>query len=589
MPTKLSDLVKTNTSTDQTIFNQFDEQIALINSTLAQPRNGSRDVHLGHEFVKIFDVLFVNSSDHDSLFEQIKKTNDPEQVYHYLKRIVALMKTFESLPGDFKYKASLENGIYDRINAKWINKFKKGEYQLADFTSFIKENCVENIVNTVEVKTWGTKREISNGLRNVVDQKLSGEGVGHVSLMMRLAADDHGKALIRQYCLNNDGTVKIPYEIKKYGNQSVYEIYWSFWPSSDKSQRFYLSGLKSDFKSERGLSYAEDKEILAKMPSELKELYLLQRRRSGKTIDLAPAAVKKTSSVEMDLQRQEYLKLKMQKYRINEEIEALEVLLNRYLVIDKVSDELKLQDKPIKKDSNFLVLLKRFQHQIPHAESVARIIKSSVITSSDVNYLHDAVSTLIKTKMADSDHLKTEIKLSASKLQIDRSEIKTLKSQIKANRKIIQDICDDIAPVMSMLTLLKNIKRTAQKYPTTQIPKELTKLLKKCIDDMYELDGENIALAIATTNSIQSLSQIDFLISKQAEYIGKLQAQILPYQETLNQSIDKLHDLYSVESQTYIAEKEQKIAEADERIREAYYIIGIYEPPEYDPNPRANA
>ena len=228
----------------------------------------------------------------------------------------------QALPDDFKYKASLANGIYDHINAKWINKFKRGEYQLAEFSLFIKENSVESVVNTVEVKTWGTKREISNGLRNVVDQKLSGEGVGHVSLMMRIAADDHGKALIRQYCLKDDGTVKIPYEIKKYGNQSIYEIYWSFWPATDKSEPFYLSGLKSDFKSERGLSYAEDKEILAKMPSELKELYLLQRHRSGKTIDLAPAAVKKTSSVEMDLQRQEYLKLKMQKYRINEEYNA---------------------------------------------------------------------------------------------------------------------------------------------------------------------------------------------------------------------------------------------------------------------------
>jgi hypothetical protein len=525
----LINLIRTIKYTDQTIFTQYDDKITQILSTLTQPRNDSRDVHLGDEFVKIFDELFGDSADHRSIYEQIRKTYDPQQVYHYLKRVVALMDTVEALPDDFKYKASLQNGIHDRINAKWINKFRNGEYQVAEFSSFLKEISIESLVNTVEVKTWGTKREISNGLRNVVDQKLSGEGVGHVSLMMRIAADEQGKTLIRQYCLNDDGTVKIPYEIKKYGNQSVYEIYWSFWPAADKSKRFYLSRLKSDYRNERSFHYAEDKEILAEMPLELKELYLLQRIRNGKTIDMAPAATKKTSSIETDSLRQEYLKLKMQKYLINEEIEALEVLLNRYLEIENISDDLKFQKKHIKKDSNFWILLKRFQHQIQHRESVARIIKSSVITYNDVSSLHDGVITLLAKKMQESDRLKAEIKSSAIKLQIDRDKIKSLKSQIKANRKILEDIYDDIAPEISMLALLKNIKRTTQKYPTIHIPKELAKLLKTHTADMYKVDGINIALSIATTNSIQSLSQIDFLISTQTEEVAKLQAQILSY------------------------------------------------------------
>lgn len=100
----------------------------------------------------------------------------------------------------------------------------------------------------VQVLTWGTKPERSNGMLSFLDAKLFGGNVGHASIVLTIPADASGKALIERYC----DKYHIPYEentvtVKSTNGETllkeeVYTIHWSWWPSFENTRVLGRSG-----------------------------------------------------------------------------------------------------------------------------------------------------------------------------------------------------------------------------------------------------------------------------------------------------------------------------------------------------------
>ncbi|MCS5711452.1 hypothetical protein [Candidatus Berkiella aquae] len=91
----------------------------------------------------------------------------------------------------------------------------------------------------VEVITWGSGTSQGNGMLHFVDGVLFGGNTGHAAIKLTIPADEEGKRLVEAYC---EGPPTIPFELKKKKTvsaedgdksvykESVYEVYFSWWP-----------------------------------------------------------------------------------------------------------------------------------------------------------------------------------------------------------------------------------------------------------------------------------------------------------------------------------------------------------------------
>lgn len=418
---------------------QLDEKIKNIsnlNQKLLKFDNSSQIIKA---YIDVFDQLFNDGLAENPIqdqIDQLAKNNDPQvHVYHhkYLERIVQLKQLIDSLPDNFPTKNRLLNRILDNCPAEWIDKIKNKEFanEKEEFVAFRQRKDAFDWSNTVEVRTWGTAEEIGNGLKNIIRQKLRGDDVGHASLTMRIPVNDVNAKLIDSYCLNTDGTTKIPYKIKQYGEIAVYEIYWSFWPGK-------LNTLNEDIRTERaGFAFKTQSNILDSLPPELKERYVLEIQRAdifsnNKTINLSPVALKNINKTEQDPVRNHFIALKMNKYKLIEEYDSISVILNNYLAEDTEFDpEAQWQDKSIQSKSNFLTLIDRFKNELPDKKLIHKILNQHNISREEALTLKQDVDQLLLQKQDQMDNLKTLIKIEAQKIYPASSIIKAYKEEIK--------------------------------------------------------------------------------------------------------------------------------------------------------------
>lgn len=395
---------------------------------------------LVYKYIKVYDQLFKDSENEHAIGSQLKAENHDVGflAFHYFKRIDYIKYHVDLLPDNHPYKTLLNNRIIDNCSVNTLKRFNDTPLDVTsdEFLNFLKENSEENKLGTVEVITWGTQDEINNGLRNVLRQKWQGDNVGHAALMMRVPADESGLALIDKYCLNANGTVKIPYEIKQYGNEVVYEIYWSFWPDAHDAVK--LNTFKEDIETELGgFKDMGENEFLNSIPSELKAHFVHERYRKNlqgknEAIIVAPAAIKNVANTEEDEKRNEYLRLKIKKLKINNDISALETLIGNYLVDGKEFSSTLAKEISIKPTSNFLKLIARFKHDLP--DSVQNILTKNVITPEASLQLRRYAEQLIEEKRKESLEIKALYSKLGEYIFVKKKNIKSLNKELKDNR-----------------------------------------------------------------------------------------------------------------------------------------------------------
>jgi hypothetical protein len=111
----------------------------------------------------------------------------------------------------------------------------------------------------VEVLTWGSGMSNGNGMLQFADTILFGGNTGHAALRLTIPADEEGRRLIDTYC---KGPPEIPYQLKQIQTpdandrdnpayeESVYEVYFSWWPGEQEGEEESLHDHDHDRQSE---------------------------------------------------------------------------------------------------------------------------------------------------------------------------------------------------------------------------------------------------------------------------------------------------------------------------------------------------
>lgn len=399
-------------------------------------------------YSELLDILSGRSNLSEIYIKLLQENPSADNINFYLQTLCTLKNNIDNLPFEEAIKNAMLGKLSEQCNLRLLTRFEKtGSLSSKEIKQVFATVNPESYIDTVQVKTWGTKREEGNGFRNVLFQQLRGEGFGHASLTMRVKADKKGYELIKKYCQNEDGSVKIPYENKLYGKESVYEIYWSYWPSG-------LSTLQRDIRNEHSNVEAPyDVEILSSMPLELRSRYLFQKytkelpllnvfnaeekplfssnlpgfRKMGLLVDSVDA-----SKVEPDIFRRNYLDLKVQQSRVAEEIDALDVLIDNYLTKDKAFNKNRITDKrKITSNSNFLILLQRFLPQLNDPITAAQVLFTHEITSQQAEKLESQILKLKDNKQDKRNELDNSVFQSAALLQENYAEFTLLRDEIE--------------------------------------------------------------------------------------------------------------------------------------------------------------
>lgn len=349
-------------------------------------------------YIALFDLLLIDSEAEENVFAQLENTS-PENVNLYIQKLYILNRLIiNGLPENSPEKEILQERLLNNINVSAFERFEqafeKDPVQAA--SDFIKAHKQEDVIGTVEVRTWGTEHQYGSGLKSVLEKKFRGDDVGHAALVIRIAADDEGLRLINQYCLDKDGLVKIPFELRKIGNQAVYEIYWSYWPNR-------LNSMDADNRSERGgLEFRDVAELERSVPRELSEHYILHKFRNDKEIPIAGASERISSKEMQTSKRARYLQLQDKMEKIEEEKESLNIILENYINEgNPYSPTETFTDIEIKKTSNFLTILKRFKKALGEDRLIAKILTERKISSEDSHVILDVTEKLIKDKRAE--------------------------------------------------------------------------------------------------------------------------------------------------------------------------------------------
>lgn len=485
-------------------FKDIDAHIETLNSL--DPKIDEQEM-LVH-FTEIVEGLLRDSLNANNIANQIqtlitdKKEDEALYLTHqYLRRIAILVRKIDSLPEDFKYKSLIKDRIFDNCKEKWVRTFQKGEYDFSEdkFRAFTKTTQDQNKVNTVEVVTWGTQKEISNGLKNVILQQIKGDNVGHAALTIRIPVDRENTDLVNKYCWEY-GAMKIPYQLKRYGNQAVYEIYWSFWPNRLHEQK------EEDIVAERAHSVYS----INRVPDELKERYQFKKQKGEETVYFSPVAVKNTDQIDYDKNRLKYLDLVIEKDQLNEELQSLELL--RSYINDKTGEEgpfyvsLGGSEKPIKPNSNFITLLTRFKSQLPHEYYLPALLKSKIINYDDCFMLLFALNNLIDEKKKTQDKLVGTIEQLGKSIQsLDTDYINKIKEAIEANKKQLNlNPIKQIAQIISDLEVVEKSHRSQMTFSPTSTTLQYLATFAKELDYNPLYDTTQTVLSTKTITQDQA-------------------------------------------------------------------------------------
>ena len=394
--------------------------------------NGSDLATSKHLYLRAFDLLLRDSDHGDSIFAKlIKEPQKPEAIQRYAQVLKSLNATINGLDSAHPLKEVLQERLLDNVNYTSIDRLEKNFSANPEgaCATFIAANKPAHVVNTVEVRTWGTEREYSNGLRNVVDQKLRSDDVGHAAVVMRLAADEEGLRLVRQYCMDQSGKTIIPYELKRIGNQVVYEVYWSYWPS-------ILHTMEQDYEHERrGLEYRDIKELDRSVPKELSDKYIVHKYRNGQMTPFAAASERVTVSTEQGIgsERTHFLDLKEKEIRLKEELETIDVMMDNYFAKGKnYSPSKTFSNEQIKKTSNFYQIIFRFRDQLQPPNIVAKVLHNKKISTEDTKVLISSFQNLKGKREKELGEVQNQLKEAQESIQSTHAADTELQERMKS-------------------------------------------------------------------------------------------------------------------------------------------------------------
>ena len=108
----------------------------------------------------------------------------------------------------------------------------------------------------VKVCTWGTEYNAGNGMLHLLDTAFFGGNVGHAAIQLTFPANEEGERLVKEYCEGTD----IPFTKKKIVTkdkmgkvvfeEEVYEVFWSWWGSSEPIGHHLTEELEQDAQEE---------------------------------------------------------------------------------------------------------------------------------------------------------------------------------------------------------------------------------------------------------------------------------------------------------------------------------------------------
>lgn len=545
-------------------------------------------------YERLFNLLFIDAEHPENILRELKTLDNPNNVLRYAQNLKLINTQINELNNNHPLKGVLQERALDNIKLASIEKFENSfnsNSKVATET-FITENIPVNIINTVEVRTWGTEREYSNGLRNVVAQKLRNDDSGHAAVVMRVSADEHGIRLIQQYCMDEKGSTIIPFELKKIENQVVYEIYWSYWPGR-------LQTIEQDYEFERrGLEYREIKELDDKVPKELSDRYIIHKFRKGKIISLAAPCERATVPTYQKISngRSYFLDMQERQIKLEEEIQTLTTLLDNYLGKGKAYYPSKsFTEEKVKRNSNFFEILRRFKSEIKPRSLVAKILYNQSISSSDIKKLTTNLKKLIKSKQSEIVEVSLQLKKIKQELQppFERSnfniedkyflnELLERKKRTNALIKLL-DIYKEKAHYP--LVLPEDAKFLVENTADSELPQfydEMDQVEPSALEDSQIKNEEDLLKLINKQKNIEE--HLDRQIEEKLNNLLKImKKEILFFKndrengqinlkeqfEKINQSIDELHE----EIEEILSVKEKKLTELREQdIKEAIVL-----------------
>ncbi|MCX7117490.1 MAG: hypothetical protein NTW94_06255 [Legionellales bacterium] len=406
-------------------------------------------VFVTDDYASLFADLFGGVGQ-DSYIDTFNHTTPREAFQFYLQTLHAIQQTIQRLPFPGNIKETLLAKISDNINLNFLKKFEEKTLIESDYSVILEQSRSDVFVNVAQVKTWGTTDEISSGLRSIVQHHATGESIGHTAVVMRIAGDPKGAALIKKYCLHDDGTIKIPFEIKQHGPHFMYEVYWSFWPPGG------LKTIEEDLADLRNTEENDPLNIFKAMPMELKTRYLTQRYTKVSQIPefLVPNALKKPTifstripktrimavppvatldleTLEPDEFRRQFLNTKLEQYQLRDELHSLNVLKENYFSEGKPFDPNRPESmQSIDAKSNFLLLLHRFRKGFTDESMVARILLTHQITPIQSTVLLNDINRLIESRQAAIEHIDQDIEKSSNLMLEHKPEFFLIKHQI---------------------------------------------------------------------------------------------------------------------------------------------------------------
>lgn len=464
------------------------EKIALVESSsfsLTSSVSASKQIELivAH-YADVFRAIWGDGeANTESYIHKLQTDSSKADLDFYLNKVNTLYKKIKALSIDPAVKGVMLTKISEHCDIGLLKQFEQQRMNDEAYKRLVKNLLPKTYANTVEIKSWGTTKDIgTTGFRNILHQQLSGGGVfGHVSTTMRIKADDDGKKLIEKYCRDVGGNIKIPYELKRYGNELIFEVYWSFWPGR-------LQTAKNDIAMEHSTSEQQaDVALFAEMPLELKNHYLTQKYVKEKNVPLlgsivkpdkkeifepevpgyriialAPAATLDASVIEQDEFRRNYLELKAKQYTLQEEINALKTLKFNYFVNGKPYSLEQFgkgeSSKTIKKGANLLTLLKRFHHQLSKPQIAADILLKREISKNQIDPFVKSINALIATKTEEQKKTIEELQEAATLLSDSTHRIHELKQQQAELQLLIQNYNIILNKMKKIIALLKRAR-----------------------------------------------------------------------------------------------------------------------------------
>lgn len=574
---------QSNTTLEVIKSSNFNKLEALKAAIKVYENDKAHEDRLLDAFANCFDELLIDSEDRNNQYYQASTSSSLDEKSAYIQNVRDLQSAIEALDDASEWKAVLLERFHDNFSSASFQSLDKNlSKTFANKTKAIDawfaENHVEDITNTVEVRTWGTRYEYGNGLRAVIDKNMKGDDVGHASVTMRIPADDKGLELIKKYCIHKSGAVLVPYEIKKYNNQAVYEIYWSYWPGA-------INTLKDDIAAERkGNEYVEVSGVEAQLPKELSDKYFLHKYRKGKSITLAPAATGIKSDELISKDRATYIKLKISKNKLNEEITSLEALVENYLAGQKMFEKSPKGDiQELRFNSNFIGLIRRFKDQFPDQSLIIKILTTHEISKEEARKLESLVNNLKDNKEIDREKAKEQIDNLAGELEKNRTSIKSIKSKLKKIRKSLnkslkshQAACGSTERVKELIGFFSEL---SQNIDGNSLPIILDRDIQKKYKDLYSLPNFKVTNQVAMvfeTRKIKKKEDIKYIIQYLNQYDEKLTQHINSFdiKERDIDYVDQLHDFY--QNQCELTDERTSIQEAIEKVSSDVLLVQSY-------------